>query len=74
MAVRLETREAARVGLVAVDREGLVAAAARMGDVVGAAAERVAAVLSRSTRDRLDEFVRDRLGVPPELCNLPILV
>lgn len=44
------------------------------GILSGAAAERVAAVLSRSTRDRLDEFVRDRLGVPPELCNLPILV
>lgn len=44
------------------------------GILSGLAAERIAAVLSRSTRDRLDEFVRDRLGVPPELCTLPILV
>lgn len=44
------------------------------GILSAAGAERVAAVLSRSTRDRLDAFVRDRLGVPPELCNLPILV
>ena len=39
VAVRLEAGEAAGLGLVAVDREGVVAAAARVGDVVGAAGD-----------------------------------
>ena len=40
MAARLEAREAARFRLVAVDREGVVAAPAGMGDVIDAAAKR----------------------------------
>src|ERR1700760_1831990 len=43
MPIRLEARAAPRLGLVGVDREGFVAAAARMGDVIDAAAERTAA-------------------------------
>jgi hypothetical protein len=35
VAVGLDAGEAAGLGLVAVDREGVVAAAARVGDVVG---------------------------------------
>ena len=42
MSMRLEARKPARLGLVAVDREGVVAAPARMGDVIDAAAERAA--------------------------------
>src|SRR5579872_5441337 len=40
VAARLEAGEPARLRFVGVDREGLVIAAAGMGDVIGAAAER----------------------------------
>lgn len=36
--------------------------------------ESVAELLSKKTRERLDDFVRDRLGLPPELQQLPLLV
>ena len=42
MAVVLEARQAARLGLVGVDRLGVVVAPAGMGDVIDAAAERAA--------------------------------
>lgn len=38
------------------------------------AVEDIVGLLSRQTRDRLDDFVRDRLGVPPELESLPVLL
>ena len=41
-ALRLEAREPAAFGLVGVDREDRVVAPARMGDVIGAAAQRAA--------------------------------
>jgi len=41
VAVILEPREAARLGLVAVDRECVVVAPAGMGDMIDAAAERI---------------------------------
>ena len=44
------------------------------GVVSGAVLDEVVELLSRRTRERLDDFVRDRLGLPPELHNLPILV
>ena len=42
MAMILEPRETACLRLVTIDRKGIVVAAARMGDMVDAAAERAA--------------------------------
>jgi len=36
--------------------------------------EQMSEQLSRQTRDRIDDFIRDRLGLPPELQNLPLLL
>lgn len=44
------------------------------GILSGVAVEEIAQLLSKQTRDRLEEFVRDCLGMPPELCNVPILI
>ena len=43
MAVVLEAGEAAGLGFIGIDREGLVIASARMGDVIDAAAQRALA-------------------------------
>ena len=43
MSVIVKAGAAARLGLVGIDRKGLVVAAARMDDVIDAAAERAAA-------------------------------
>ena len=42
--------------------------------VSGAMMERLGEGLSRQTRDAMDDFVRDHLGLPPELCRMPVLV
>ena len=61
--------------------EHQVFALCRGGDIIvslfpymlsGEAVEQVAELMSRQTRDRLDDFVRDRLGLPPEFCGLPM--
>ena len=39
----------------------------------GAIIGEVAELLSRETRDALDDFIREHLGLPPELRNLPLL-
>ena len=52
VAVRPEARVAARLGLVGVDRKGVVVAAARMRDVVRAAAERALRPACRPDRTR----------------------
>jgi hypothetical protein len=44
------------------------------GILSGDAVEEIANLLSKRTRDRFDDFVRDCLGLPPELCNVPILI
>jgi len=38
------------------------------------AIEQVTELLSQKTRERLDDFVRDRLGLPPELQKLPLIL
>ncbi len=42
MSMALEARKPPGLGFVGIDREGLVVAAARMGDMIDAAAERTA--------------------------------
>ena len=52
MAARLEARKATGFRLVAVDRKGVVAAPARMGHVIDAAAERPPAPRIENVEDQ----------------------
>ncbi len=52
MAARLEARKAARFRFIAVDREGVVAEPARMGDVINAAAKRTPAPAIENVEDQ----------------------
>ena len=52
----------------------LVADAFAPAVVSGSMMEQLASGLSRQTRDSMDGFIRDHLGLPPELNKLPVLV
>jgi len=56
-------------------RDGrLICDAGAPGLLSGAVIEELIPLLSRKTRDTMDDFIRDNLGLPPELQNLPVFV
>lgn len=56
-------------------RDGMfIADTTSPGVISGAVVEELLPLLSRKTRDTMDDFIRDHLGLPPELQKLPIFV